>query len=112
MKMESHIDESLQLLERAIEQKKQELKEQIFKPKYSSLMKVVGLKSLLTPRLFQNILTKSRKMSHMALSQFEEEIHDAPWRFLGKVGLVSLGIGVMLGSYCKEALGKREEKNV
>jgi hypothetical protein len=90
MKMDDlSIDHAIEDLRHAIEKKKIELKEKIRPPESSSLFSVDEL---------PHVLQKARELTESQLGKFQNEIKESPWEFLTKVGLMSLGVGLMIGS--------------
>src|SRR5436305_933876 len=101
------LDKALKLLEKAIEQRRSELKHAFSSPSYSPLIKMFGLRTILSFKLLGNILKKSKEMTDENLVTLRREINEAPWTFLSKVGLIGIGLGVMLGSRYKRMERKK-----
>jgi hypothetical protein len=106
---ESVLDQAILSLESAIEQKKSELcRHSSNDSSYNPLISMMGLKTILSLKVIGNIMKKSKEVTEETLSSMQQEIHEAPWKFLSKVGLIGLGLGIMLGSRYKE--GSRRTK--
>jgi hypothetical protein len=91
------IDHVLESLESAIEQKKSQLGQNIAKTDHSPLVNIMAIQTLFGLNSLKEIIHKAQEATDTAMDTFQEEISESPWRFLGKVGLISLGVGLMLG---------------
>jgi hypothetical protein len=92
------IDHALEALESSIEQKKMELKEKSEKVNHSPLRAVLDIQTFAGLYSLEKIIEKAHETRDSVLETFQEEINESPWRFLSKIGLIGLGVGLMIGT--------------